>query len=171
MNTNKHGNMHGNMYGKRASKDVLFGIAGYGADKLLLAILMASVFLFVFWPMLCILIRSLWDGKSISYDAYAAVWNQYRGNLWNSVFVGVCASLLCTAFSTAAALFLFVVNIRRIVMKKLAVLVSGGGTNLQAIIDAIADKTITNAEIAVVISNNANAYALERAKKHGIPGI
>ena len=56
-------------------------------------------------------------------------------------------------------------------MKKLAVLVSGGGTNLQAIIDAIADKTITNAEIAVVISNNANAYALERAKKHGIPGV
>ena len=48
-------------------------------------------------------------------------------------------------------------------MKKLAVLVSGGGTNLQAIIDAIADKSITNAEIAVVISNNANAYALERA--------
>ena len=56
-------------------------------------------------------------------------------------------------------------------MKKLAVLVSGGGTNLQAIIDAIADEIITNAEIAVVISNNANAYALERAKKHGIPGI
>lgn len=106
MNTNKHGNMHEDMYGKRASKDVLFGIAGYGADKLLLAVLLASVFLFVFWPMLCILIRSLWDGKGISYDAYAAVWNQYRGNLWNSVFVGVCASLLCTAFSTAAALFL-----------------------------------------------------------------
>lgn len=56
--------------------------------------------------MLCILIRSLWDGKSISYDSYASVWNQYRGNLWNSVFVGICASLLCTAFSTAAALFL-----------------------------------------------------------------
>ena len=35
MNTNKHGNMHGDMYGKRASKDVLFGIAGYGADKVL----------------------------------------------------------------------------------------------------------------------------------------
>ena len=106
MNTNKHRNMHGDMYGKRASKDVLFGIAGYGADKLLPAVLLASVFLFVFWPMLCILIRSLWDGKSISYDAYASVWNQYRGNLWNSVFVGICASLLCTAFSTAAALFL-----------------------------------------------------------------
>ena len=67
MNTNKHGNMHGDMYGKRASKDVLFGIAGYGADKVLLAVLLASVFLFVFWPMLCILIRSLWDGKGISY--------------------------------------------------------------------------------------------------------
>ena len=53
-------------------------------------------------------------------------------------------------------------------MLKMAVLVSGGGTNLQAIIDSIANGTITNAEISVVISNNANAYALERAKKHGI---
>lgn len=56
-------------------------------------------------------------------------------------------------------------------MLKLAVLVSGGGTNLQAIIDAIDAGTITNAEIDVVISNNANAYALERAKNHGIEGM
>ena len=54
-------------------------------------------------------------------------------------------------------------------MLKLAVLVSGGGTNLQAIIDSIADGRITNAEIKVVISNNKNAYALERADKAGIP--
>lgn len=54
-------------------------------------------------------------------------------------------------------------------MLKLAVLVSGGGTNLQAIIDSIADGRITNAEIKVVISNNKNAYALERAAKAGIP--
>ena len=54
-------------------------------------------------------------------------------------------------------------------MLKLAVLVSGGGTNLQAIIDSIADGRITNAEIKVVISNNKNAYALERAAKTGIP--
>lgn len=54
-------------------------------------------------------------------------------------------------------------------MLKLAVLVSGGGTNLQAIIDSIADGRITNAEIKVVISNNKNAYALERAAKVGIP--
>ena len=54
-------------------------------------------------------------------------------------------------------------------MLRIAVLVSGGGTNLQAIIDAIADGKITNTEIATVISNNKNAYALERAAKAGIP--
>ena len=53
-------------------------------------------------------------------------------------------------------------------MLKMAVLVSGGGTNLQAIMDKIDDGSITNAEISVVISNNPNAYALERAKNHGI---
>jgi phosphoribosylglycinamide formyltransferase-1 len=54
-------------------------------------------------------------------------------------------------------------------MLRLAVLVSGGGTNLQAILDAIADGTVTGAEVVKVISNNPNAYALERAKKAGIP--
>ncbi len=54
---------------------------------------------------------------------------------------------------------------------KIAVCVSGGGTNLQAIIDAIAAGTIHNTEIAVVISNNPGAYALERAKNAGIEGI
>ena len=53
-------------------------------------------------------------------------------------------------------------------MLKLAVLVSGGGTNLQAIIDAIADGRITNARIETVISNNPGAYALKRAEKAGI---
>lgn len=56
-------------------------------------------------------------------------------------------------------------------MLKLAVLVSGGGTNLQAIVDAIDNGTITNARVSVVISNNKNAYALERAKKHGIEAL
>lgn len=51
---------------------------------------------------------------------------------------------------------------------KIAVLVSGGGTNLQAIIDAVADGKITNTEIALVISNKEGAYALERAKNAGI---
>lgn len=53
-------------------------------------------------------------------------------------------------------------------MLKIVVCVSGGGTNLQAIIDGVADGTITNTEIVGVISNNKNAYALERAKKAGI---
>ncbi len=54
-------------------------------------------------------------------------------------------------------------------MLKLTVLVSGGGTNLQAIIDRIADGTIRGAKIVRVISNNPGVYALERAKKAGIP--
>ena len=53
-------------------------------------------------------------------------------------------------------------------MLKIAVLVSGGGTNLQAIIDAIADGTITDTQIVTVISNKAGAYALERANAAGI---
>lgn len=56
-------------------------------------------------------------------------------------------------------------------MLKIAVLVSGGGTNLQAIIDAIDAGTITNAQIEVVISNNPGVYALERAKNAGIEAM
>ena len=54
-------------------------------------------------------------------------------------------------------------------MLKIVVCVSGGGTNLQAIIDGTKNGTITNTEIAGVIANNANAYAVERAKNYGIP--
>lgn len=53
-------------------------------------------------------------------------------------------------------------------MLNIAVFVSGGGTNLQAIIDNIEDGSISKARIALVISNKADAYALERAKKHNI---
>lgn len=56
-------------------------------------------------------------------------------------------------------------------MLKVAVLVSGGGTNLQAILDAIDEGRITNARVDVVISNNPGAYALERAKGHGIEAL
>ena len=56
-------------------------------------------------------------------------------------------------------------------MLNVGVMVSGGGTNLQAILDAVDAGRITNARIAVVISNNPGAYALERAKKHGIEAV
>ena len=56
-------------------------------------------------------------------------------------------------------------------MLRVVVLVSGGGTNLQAIIDAVVAGTITNTEIVGVISNNPEVYALERAKKAGIPNL
>lgn len=56
-------------------------------------------------------------------------------------------------------------------MLKIAVLVSGGGTNLQAIIDSIADGRITDTRIEVVVSNNPKAYALERAKNAGIEAV
>lgn len=56
-------------------------------------------------------------------------------------------------------------------MLRIGVLVSGGGTNLQAVLDAIDQGTITNAEVNVVISNNKNAYALKRAEEHGIDAV
>ncbi len=56
-------------------------------------------------------------------------------------------------------------------MLRVVVCVSGGGTNLQAILDAIDAGTVTNTEMIAVISNNAGARALTRAKEHGIPAL
>lgn len=56
-------------------------------------------------------------------------------------------------------------------MNNLAVLVSGSGTNLQAIIDACASGVLPDTRVAVVVSNRREAYALERARQHGIPTI
>lgn len=56
-------------------------------------------------------------------------------------------------------------------MLRVGVLVSGGGTNLQAILDAIDNGKITNAKVELVVSNNAKAFALERARNHGIEAI
>lgn len=56
-------------------------------------------------------------------------------------------------------------------MLKIGILVSGGGTNLQAVLDGIDCGRITNSEVTVVISNNQNAYALERARNHGIEAL
>ncbi len=56
-------------------------------------------------------------------------------------------------------------------MVKIAVLVSGGGTNLQALINAQNEKTIESGKITLVVSNNKNAYALERAKNAKIKNV
>lgn len=56
-------------------------------------------------------------------------------------------------------------------MLKIGVLVSGGGTNLQAILDAVKNHEITNARVQLVISNNAGAYALTRARDHGVEAV
>lgn len=56
-------------------------------------------------------------------------------------------------------------------MLKIVVCVSGGGTNLQAILDSLDDGTITNTEVAAVISNNPNAFALERAREYAIDAV
>lgn len=56
-------------------------------------------------------------------------------------------------------------------MLRVTVLVSGGGTNLQAILDAIDRKEIQDVRIGAVISNNPGAYALERARLHDIPAL
>ena len=56
-------------------------------------------------------------------------------------------------------------------MLRVGVLVSGGGTNLQAILDAIDQGRVTNAQVEVVISNNSGAFALERARTHGIEAL
>ena len=56
-------------------------------------------------------------------------------------------------------------------MLKIAVMVSGGGTNLQAIIDAVKDHKLNDVSIELVISNKEDAYALTRAKDNGIPSV
>lgn len=96
----------GSASAKRASRDALFRACGYGLDKLLLLALLGSVCLFVFYPMLCILLRSFQGGGSFGTGAYQAVWEQYRVNLWNSVFVGVLTAVFCTILSVSTALFI-----------------------------------------------------------------
>ena len=57
------------------------------------------------------------------------------------------------------------------VKTKIAVLVSGGGTNLQALLDAQREVVLTDGEIVLVISSNASAYALTRAAQAGVPAV
>lgn len=92
--------------GKEASLDASFPAVRRAADRLLLLVLLASICLFVLYPMVCILLRSLRGEEGVTLGQYAAVWGQYRGALCNSVFTAVCTALLCTLFSLCAALLL-----------------------------------------------------------------
>lgn len=89
---------------KRASHDALFPAVRQLADQLILLALLASICLFILYPMVCILWRSLQDGGGVSFAMYAHVWRKYRQSLYNSVLTATCTALLCTAFSVAAAL-------------------------------------------------------------------
>ena len=92
---------------KRASTDALVRVGGWAADKALLLFLLGSICVFVLLPMGCIALRSFRDpAGGFSLAQYALVLRQYKQSLINSIFVGVLSSLLCTAFSVAAALLL-----------------------------------------------------------------
>lgn len=90
---------------KRVSSGTLFPAVRRGADRLLILLLLGSVCLFVLYPILCILLRSLRDGAGgLTLELYAQVWEQYRTSLKNSVFTAACTAVLSTVFSISAAL-------------------------------------------------------------------
>lgn len=71
---------------KGASKDALFRFLGEGADKLIIAVLLGSICLFVLYPIVKIFSQSVLPGGEFSFSAYADVWAGYRKSLWNSLF-------------------------------------------------------------------------------------
>ena len=101
---------------KRASKDALFSrnaintlsrreIVGIAMDKLLLLVVLASICLFVLYPLLCIARRSmLAEDGGWTLGFYGEAWQKYAQTLWNSVFVATLSAILCTVFSVATAL-------------------------------------------------------------------
>ena len=93
--------------GRRASADALFSAAREWTDRLLLALLLLSICLFILYPMVCIFVRSLaGEGGGLTLELYAQVWERYRGSLYNSVFTATCTAVLCTIFSVSTALLL-----------------------------------------------------------------
>lgn len=87
------------------SSGILFPAVRRLIDRLMVLALLGSVCLFVLYPMVCILLRSLSDGAGgLTLDSYAQVWAQYRTSLGNSVFTALCTSALSTLFSLSSAL-------------------------------------------------------------------
>ena len=75
-------------------------------DRLLLITLLSLICLFILYPIVCIFLRSLQAPGGPSLDNYGEVWREYGTNLWNSVFVGILTSVICTILSVCIALFI-----------------------------------------------------------------
>lgn len=89
---------------KGASGDALFRIFGNAADKLIIAVLLGSICLFVLYPIICIFWQSFVGETGLTLGAYTDVLKGYRTSLWNSLFTGVLTAFFCTVLSVAAAL-------------------------------------------------------------------
>lgn len=102
---NKGGSQHRTAMEKRVSFDILFPAVRRLIDRLMVLALLGSVCLFVLYPMVCILLRSLSSGAGgLTLDSYVQVWSQYQTSLRNSVFTALCTSALSTLFSLSSAL-------------------------------------------------------------------
>ena len=93
-----------NRTNKGASKDALFRLLGEGTDKLIIAVLLGSICLFVLYPILRIFSQSFVVNGAVSFEAFADVWKGYRTSLWNSLFSSVMTAFFCTFLSVAVAL-------------------------------------------------------------------
>ena len=89
---------------KGASQDALFHFLGEGADKLIIAVLLGSICLFVLYPIFRIFSQSLLIDGAFSFSAYQDVLSGYRQSLWNSLFSSVLTAVFCTILSIATAL-------------------------------------------------------------------
>ena len=89
---------------KGASKDALFRLLGESADKLIIAVLLGSICLFVLYPIIRIFSQSVLVEGAWSLEAYADVWQGYRKSLWNSLFSSVLTGIFCTVLSIGVAL-------------------------------------------------------------------
>lgn len=89
---------------KGASKDALFRLLGDGLDKLIIAVLLLSICLFVLYPIVCIFWQSFVDDDGLSFAYYADVLAGYRQSLWNSLFSSCLTAVFCTILSIATAL-------------------------------------------------------------------
>ena len=110
-----------NQRGRKVSQDTFLPVCSAAVDTVLKIAILGLVLLFVLYPMLCILHRSLEGDGGFTLANYIDVWTNYRQNFINSIVVGVSTALLCTFFSVCTALFIYTKN-GRLRMALMAVL-------------------------------------------------